>query len=180
MRKQLSPNKSERKLWRLLQFSALNTRDIQTRNNEIILLRKEHVVRFQGPTGPERVQTTLERRIKELRLHHSSLFDNMISLIRDPFNKCINFCKNKFKDWTKPKKSQVRVPQPCVLKVGQRVDIDRWINQVRMYIEEFEEGRRAEVIMMLLDEQQRDILESHPIRQTNERQDQCRLREKTT
>ena len=32
-----------------------------------------------------------------------------------------------------------------------------------MYIEEFEEGRRAEVIMMLVDEQQRDILESHAL-----------------
>ena len=88
---------------------------------------------------------------------------NMLSLIRDPFNKCINFCKKKFKDWTKPKKSQVRVPQPCVLKVGQKVDIDRWINQARMYIDEFEEGRRAEVIMMLVDEQQRDRLESHAL-----------------
>ena len=32
------------------------------------------------------------------------------------------------------------------------IDIDRWINQARMYIEEFEEGIRAEVVMMLVDE----------------------------
>ena len=80
----------------------------------------------------------------------------MLSLIKNPFNRCIDYCKRKFNQWTKAKRPQARVPQPCVLKVGQKVDIDRWINQARMYIEEFEEGRRAEVVMMLIDEQQMD------------------------
>ena len=88
---------------------------------------------------------------------------NMLSLIKNPFNRCIDYCKRKFNQWTKAKRPQARVPQPCALKVGQKVDIDRWINQARMYIEEFEEGRRAEVVMMLVDEQQRDRLESHAL-----------------
>ena len=57
----------------------------------------------------------------------------------------------------------MRVPQPCVLKVGQKGDIDRWVNQARMYIEEFEEERQAVVIMMLVDQQQMDRLESHAL-----------------
>ena len=88
---------------------------------------------------------------------------NVLSLIKDPFNRCIDVCKKKFNQWTKSRKPQAIVPQPCVLKVGQKIDISRWISQACMYIEEFEEGKRAEVVMMLVDEQQRDRLESHAL-----------------
>ena len=57
----------------------------------------------------------------------------------------------EFYQWTK-KKDPKQVHKPCVLKVGQKVEINRWINQARMYIEEFEVGRCAEVVMILVDE----------------------------
>ena len=38
---------------------------------------------------------------------------------------------------------------------------ERWVKQARLFVQDFDEGRRAEVVMMLVDEQQRDRLESH-------------------
>ena len=88
---------------------------------------------------------------------------NVMSRIREPLDRFVTACRKKCREFTKARRPHARVPQPCVLKVGQKVDIDRWINQARMYIDEFEEGRRAEVIIMLVDEQQRDRLESHAL-----------------
>ena len=81
---------------------------------------------------------------------------NGLMLLKDPFLKCINFFQKKVSSLRKTKKSPARVPQPCVLKVDARVDIERWINQARMFVNDFDEGRRAEVVMMLVDEQLRD------------------------
>ena len=53
-----------------------------------------------------------------------------------------------------------KVPQPCVLKVDTKVDIEKWLNQARMYIEPLEENHRKDMLMMLVDEPQGERLES--------------------
>ena len=45
--------------------------------------------------------------------------------------KCMSFFQKKVTSLRKTKKTPARVPQPCVLKVDSRVDIERWINQAR-------------------------------------------------
>ena len=86
---------------------------------------------------------------------------NGLMYLKDPLLKCMSFFQRKVNSLRKSKKPPARVPQPCVLKVDSRVDIERWINQARMFVNDFDEGRRAEVVMMLVDEQLRDRLESH-------------------
>ena len=86
---------------------------------------------------------------------------NGLMYLKDPLLKCMSFFQRKVSSLRKTKKPPARVPQPCVLKVDSRVDIERWINQARMFVNDFDEGRRAEVVMMLVDEQLRDRLESH-------------------
>ena len=71
------------------------------------------------------------------------------------------FFLKKINSLRRIKKTPARVPQPCVLKVDSRVDIERWVNQARLFVIDFDEGRRAEVVMMLVDEQQCDRLESY-------------------
>ena len=41
------------------------------------------------------------------------------------------------------------------------IDIDRWVNRARMFVQDFDEDRKAEVVMILVDEQQHDRFESH-------------------
>ena len=60
-----------------------------------------------------------------------------------------------------------KVPQPCVLKVDTKADIDKWINQARIYIEPLDEHRRKDILMMLVDELQRDRLESYSLVDTD-------------
>ena len=86
---------------------------------------------------------------------------NGLIYLKDPLLKCMSFFQKKVTSLKKKKKTPVRVPQPCALKVDSRVDIERWINQARMFFKDFDEGRRAEVVMMLVDEQLRDRLKSH-------------------
>ena len=75
--------------------------------------------------------------------------------------KCMGYFQKKLSGLKRSKKTPARVPQPCVLKVDSKVDIERWVKQARLFVQDFDEGRRAEVVMMLVDEQQRDRLESH-------------------
>ena len=75
--------------------------------------------------------------------------------------KCMGYFQKKISGLRRNKKTPARVPQPCVLKVDTRVDIEIWVNQARLFVQDFDEGRRAEVVMMLVDELQRDRLESH-------------------
>ena len=75
--------------------------------------------------------------------------------------KCMGFFQKKINNMRRSKKTPARVPQPCVLKVDSRVDTERWVNQSRLFVQDFNEGRRADVVMMLVDEKQRDRLENH-------------------
>ena len=86
---------------------------------------------------------------------------NGLTYLKDPFMKCLGYFQKKISGLKRSKKTPARVPQPCVLKVDSKVDIERWVKQARLFVQDFDEGRRAEVVMMLVDEQQRDRLESH-------------------
>ena len=86
---------------------------------------------------------------------------NGLTYLKDPFMKCMGYFQKKVSGLKRSKKTPARVPQPCVLKVDSKVDIERWVKQARLFVQDFDEGRRAEVVMMLVDEQQRDRLESH-------------------
>ena len=71
--------------------------------------------------------------------------------------------KKKFGNWKRGKRPIPSVPRPCILKVDYdaKLDIDKWINQARMYVEPLEENPRAEMLMMLVEETERTSLESH-------------------
>ena len=86
---------------------------------------------------------------------------NGLTYLKDPFMKCMSYFQKKIRGLRRNKKTPARVPQPCVLKADSRVDIERWVKQARLFVQDFDEGRRAEVVMMSVDEQQRDRLESH-------------------
>ena len=86
---------------------------------------------------------------------------NGLMYFKDPFMKCMGFFQKKLYNLRKTKKTPACVPQPCVLKVDSRVDNERWVNQARLFVNDFDKGRRAELLMMLVYEQQRDTLESH-------------------
>ena len=66
--------------------------------------------------------------------------------LKDPFLKCMSFFQKKVTSLVtslrKTKKTPARVPQPCVLKEDSRVDIERWITQARMFVEDFDEVDR--------------------------------------
>ena len=53
--------------------------------------------------------------------------------------------------------------QPCVLKIDTKVNIEKWILQARLYIEPLEEHKRKDMLMMLVNEPQRERLESHSL-----------------
>ena len=44
---------------------------------------------------------------------------------------------------------------------NKKVDIDKWVNQARMYVEPLEEHRRVEMLLMIVDQTERTSLESH-------------------
>ena len=70
--------------------------------------------------------------------------------------------KKKITQLTRVKRPIPKVPQPCVLKLDKKkVDIDKWVNQARMYVEPLEEHRRVEMLLMLVDQNERTSLESH-------------------
>ena len=57
--------------------------------------------------------------------------------------KCMGFFQKKINTLRRIKKTTARVSQPCLLKVDSRVDIERWVNQARLFVQDFDEGRRA-------------------------------------
>ena len=44
---------------------------------------------------------------------------------------------------------------------NKKVDIDKWLNQARIYVEPLEEHRRVEMLLMLVDQNERTSLQSH-------------------
>ena len=109
-------------------------------------------MRVERPKTPSSMQRTSKR---------SLIAANGLMYLKDPFLKCMSFFQKKVSALRKRKETPARVSQPCVLKVDSRVDIERWINQARMIVDDFDEGRRAEVVMMLVNEQLRDRLDSY-------------------
>ena len=57
---------------------------------------------------------------------------NGLKNLKDPFMKCMSFCQKKISGLRRNKKTPARVPQPCVLKVDSRFDIERWVKQARL------------------------------------------------
>ena len=47
------------------------------------------------------------------------------------------------------------------LDYDSKLDIDKWVNQARMYVEPLEKHRRSEMLLMLVDQTERISLESH-------------------
>ena len=87
----------------------------------------------------------------------------VINLVRPPIKKAFKYIKKMVLNIFKKKRPMPKVPQPCVLKVNTKVDIEKWILQARLYIEPLEEHRRKDMLMMLVDEPQRERLESHSL-----------------
>ena len=89
----------------------------------------------------------------------------IFNLIRPPvFNlirskRAFNYIKKKVINTFKRKQPMPKAPQPCVLKVDTKVGIEKWILQARL----LEEHKRKDTLMMLVDEPQRERLESHSL-----------------
>ena len=77
----------------------------------------------------------------------------ILDCLRYPVKKAFNWTKKKFNNWKRGKRPIPSVPRPCILKVDYdaKLDIDKWVNQSRMYVEPLEENRRAEMLMMLVE-----------------------------
>ena len=73
---------------------------------------------------------------------------NELTYLKDPFMKCMGFFQKKINSLRRIKKTPALVPQACLLKLDSRVDIERWVNQARLFVQDFDEGRIAEVVMM--------------------------------
>ena len=87
----------------------------------------------------------------------------IIGMVRPPFKRTHNYIRKKALNIFKRKRPMQKVPQTCVLKVDTKVDLEKGINQARMYIEPLEEYRRKDKLMMLVDEPQRERLKSHSL-----------------
>ena len=87
----------------------------------------------------------------------------ILDWLKYPVRKAFNWIKMKVNNLKRGKRPIPSVPRPCILKVDYdaKLDIDKWINQARMYVEPLEENRRAEMLMMLVEETERKSLESH-------------------
>ena len=77
---------------------------------------------------------------------------NGLLYLKDPFMKPMGFLQKEINSIRKIKKTPASVPHPCVLKVRSRVDIKRCINQACLFVQDFDEGQRAEVVIMIFDE----------------------------
>ena len=87
-------------------------------------------------------------------------------MIRPPIKKAFKYIKKIVLNIFAKKRPMPKVPQPCVIKVDTinfDVDIEKWILQARLYIELLEEHKRKDMLMMLVDEPQRERLESHSL-----------------
>ena len=91
------------------------------------------------------------------------LIKSIIKLIRPPIKKAFKYIKKTITTIFAKKRPMPKVPQPCVLKIDTKVDIEKWILQARLYIEPLEENKRKDMLMMLVDEPQRERLESHSL-----------------
>ena len=91
------------------------------------------------------------------------LIKAIINLIKPPIKKAFKYIKTKVLSIFKKKGPMPKVSQPCVLKVDTKVDIEKWILQAKLIIEPLEEHKRKDMLMMLVDEPQRDRLESHSL-----------------
>ena len=90
------------------------------------------------------------------------LIIRILEALRHPVMRAYRWIKKKITQLTRVKRPIPKVPQPCVLKLDKKkVDIDKWVNQARMYVEPLEEHRRVEMLLMLVDQNERTSLESH-------------------
>ena len=87
----------------------------------------------------------------------------IINLMKPPIKRAYKYIKEMVLNIFKKKQPIPKVPQPCVFKVDTKVDIQKWIVQARLYIETLKEHRRKDMLMMLVDEPQRERLESHSL-----------------
>ena len=71
-----------------------------------------------------------------------------VKLIRPPARRAFKYIKKKVLRLFRKKRPMPKVPQPCVLKVDTKVDIEKWIFQARLYIEPLEEHKRKRMLMM--------------------------------
>ena len=86
----------------------------------------------------------------------------ILEALRHPVKKAYQWVKKKLTQLARAKRPIPKVPQPCVLKLDyKKVDIDKWVNQARMYVEPLEEHMREEMLLMLVDQNERTSLESH-------------------
>ena len=60
------------------------------------------------------------------------LIKAVINLIKPPIKKAYKYVKTKVLSIFKKKRPMPKVPQPCVLKVDTKVDIEKWILQARL------------------------------------------------
>ena len=87
----------------------------------------------------------------------------ILNWLKNPVKRVFNWIRKKFNNWKRGKRPIPSVPRPCILKVDYdaKLDIDKWINQARMYVEPLEENRRSEMLLMLVEETERTSLESY-------------------
>ena len=76
----------------------------------------------------------------------------ILEVPRHPVKKSYHWIKKKITQLKRAKRPIPKVPQPCVLKLDIKKDIDKWVNQARMYVEPLEEYRRVEMLLMLVDQ----------------------------
>ena len=87
----------------------------------------------------------------------------IIYCLQYPVKKINKWMKKRITNLRKGKRPIPSVPRPCILKVDydSKLDIDKWVNQARMYVEPLEDSRRAERLLMLVEETKSTSLESH-------------------
>ena len=86
----------------------------------------------------------------------------LINASKHPTMRACKWIKKKTIQLVKAKGPVPKVPQPCVLTLdNKKVDIEKWVKQARMYVEPLEENRRVEMLLMLVDQNERTSLESH-------------------
>ena len=81
----------------------------------------------------------------------------IIELVRPPLKRAYKYVKKKVCSLFKKKRPMPKVPQPCVLKEATNVNIEDLINQARMYIEPLEEHRRKDMLMVLVNYNEKDF-----------------------
>ena len=62
------------------------------------------------------------------------LIKTIVNLIKPPLKRAFNYVKKRVLSIFKKKQPMPKVPQPCVLKIDPKVDLEKWILQARLYI----------------------------------------------